>query len=375
MARVETVLGSMTLEQKIGQVLMPAFDPRRVADTVTGLSAGCLILWGADIGGPRQMAELTNRAQQASLKHRGLPLWIHGYTANMGWDGRWQAALATVASIGEVERAAAVFGRRWRAGGLHNFPGPTLNVPVYDTCIAKSCAMVGGADVVSRYGAAITRGVLSANCGAMAQHFPAHGATAADSHTDLPVVDLPRQELLQDHIRPYTAAFDAGCTSICTAHLACTALDRDPNHIATTSRAILTDFLGSELGFRGIAIADAIGMKGFQKNGPPEAMSVDALRAGCDSICITSTGPLQRQVFESILAAVQSGYLPAARLDEAVCRNLRFMEWLGLFDGSFVDPDRAHRVFTDADDEALLADLDKRLPQSIRARRAPPRFE
>jgi beta-N-acetylhexosaminidase len=364
----------MTLEQKIGQVLMPAFDPQRVADTVTGLSAGCLILWGADVGGPRRMAELANRAQQASLKHRGLPLWIHGYTANMAWDGRWQAALASVASTDEVQRAAAVFGRRWRASGLHNFPGPTLNVSVHDTCIAKSCAMAGGADVVSRYGAAITRGVVSAGCGTMAQHFPAHGATSADSHTDFPVVDLPRDELLRDHIRPYAAAFDAGCTSICTAHLACTALDHDPNHIATTSRAILTNFLRGELGFRGIAIADAIGMKGFQKNGPPEAMSVEALLAGCDSICITSAGPLQHQVFESILAAVRSGYLPTARLDEAVDRNLRFMEWLGLFDDPFVDPDRARSVFTDADDEALLADLDAKLPQSIRGRRVPATF-
>jgi len=355
-------------------VLMPAFDPQRVADTVTGISAGCLILWGADVGGPRHMAELTNRAQQASLKHRGLPLWIHGYTAKMGWDGRWQAALATVASTGEVERAAAVFGRRWRAAGLHNFPGPTLNVPVHDTCIAKSCAMAGGADVVSRYGAAITRGVFSAGCGTMAQHFPAHGATPADSHTDFPVVALPRDKLLRDHIRPYTAAFDAGCTSICTAHLACTALDHDPNHIATTSRAILTDFLRGELNFKGIAIADAIGMKGFQKNGPPEAMSVEALLAGCDSICITSAPPLQHQVFASILAAVRSGYLPAARLDEAAGRNLRFMEWLGLFDDPFVDPDRAHCVFTDADDEALLADLDAKLPRSIRARRVPAAF-
>ena len=377
MSVLDGVLGSMTLRQKVRQVLMATYLSDTVDAVIDTCAPGSLLFWGHTAPkferGPREMADLANSLQRRCIDRTGRPVWVHGFidAATMGWHGGWQASLAGVASTEEVERTGAVFGRRWRACGLHNFPGPTLNVPAHDTCIAKSCAMTGGASVVSRYGAAITRGVFSAVCGTMAQHFPAHGATPVDSHTGFPVVDLPRDRLLCEHTRPYQSAFDAGCTSICTAHVACTALDPEPDHIATTSRAILTEFLRGELGFKGIVIADAIGMKGFQKNGPPEAMSVEAVLAGCDSICITSPEPLQRGVFESILKAVRTGYLPVERLDDAVRRNLRFAEWLGLFDDPFADPDGAEAVFNNADDEALLADLDARLPQSIRARRAP----
>lgn len=364
------------LKVGLGQILMPTYIAETVERVIEEYQAGSLLFWNSNMlhltGGARQMAELTNRLQEHSLQCRGRPLWLHGFIdpAVMKWTFRWQAVLPTVASVEEVEQAARVFGRRWRAVGLHNFPGPTVNRPMYETCIARNCAMQGNADLVSLYAAAMVRGITSQRCGTMAQHFPAHGATPLDSHTDFPVVDLPRPQLMGEHIRPYEAAFAAGCTSICTAHLACTALDPDPSHVATTSSPILTDFLRGELRYDGLILADAVGMKGFQKNGPSALMSVEAVAAGCDLICLDCPPPerteMQRAVFESLVVAAGTPALPSSRLADAERRHLDFLGWLGILDDPMVDPDWTDAVFADPDDAAFLADLNARLPAEVR---------
>lgn len=364
-------------KKSLGQIVMPTFIPETVDGLIREYLPGSFLFWNSNImlrlgHGPRGFAELTNSLQRQSLESRGRPLWLHGFIdpAVMKWNFRWQAMLPTVASIDEVEHAGRIFGRRWRAVGLHNFPGPTVNRPMYDTCIGRNCAMQGDADLVSRYAAAVVRGVSGARCGTMAQHFPAHGATPLDSHTDFPVVDMPRADLIREHISPYEAAFTAGCTSVCTAHLACTALDPDPQHVATTSSAILTDFLRGELGYDGLIIADAIGMKGFQKNGPPAPMSVAAVAAGCDVICLACPSAkrteTQRAVFDALADAAGSPALDAERLTDAERRQLAFLDWLGIVDHPFVDPEWTDAVFADADDIAFLADLNKRLSPKIR---------
>ena len=122
---------------------------------------------------------------------------------------------------------------------------------------------------------------------------------------------------------------------------------------------ILTDFLRSELGFQGVTIADAIGMKGFQKNGPAEEISVDAVIAGCDCICITNEGTeMLGKVFDRLMKAAASERLTPQRLDEAVLRNLKFMEWLGLLGtDARVSPERARDSLSDEQDNRFLAGI------------------
>lgn len=352
----------MTLEENVGQLLALHYDYNSLDEQIIQMKPGCLFFWDKTKGvqSPRDMAKLANRIQQLSLLHLKRPIWLHGFDSILGWSGAWQASLPMIANVAEVEQIGRIFGRRWRAVGLHNFPAPTLNVSLHKTCIMRDWVMKGDTDLVTRYGLAMTRGLLAERTGTMAQHFPAHGATGEDSHTAFPVVTLPRDILLRDHIRPYQAAFAAGCTSICTAHIACPALDPDPKHMATTSRPIMTDFLRGELRFNGMALADVVSMKGFQKNGPPEVVCIDAVRAGCDAIGIMC-GPLQKKVFDALTGAVRTGAIAPDRLDEAIRRQHRFMDWLGLWGYPMVDPDKAEAVFACSQDRAFLADINARL--------------
>ena len=357
---VRGIPSRMTLADKIGQLLMACLDAKTLEEKIERYRCGSLLVWGNLKGvDVRGLCDLTNRAQALSLEHRKMPLWLHGYSQGLGWRPGWLRHAARVGSPAEAEKAAEIFGGRWRAVGLHNLPEPCLNVPLYDTGIMLAWSTSRDPRVVRQFGLALTRGATRVRCGTMAQHFPAHGATPLDSHSAYPVVELDRQTLMRDHLEVYRACFKAGCTTICTAHLACPALDPDPKHIATTSRPILTDFLRGELGFQGVTIADAIGMHGFQKNGPPEEMSVDAVIAGCDCICITNEGnDLLGKVFDRLMKAAETGRLTQQRLDEAVTRHLKFMEWLGLFGKDVrVSPARADELLRNERDGRFLAHI------------------
>ena len=347
-------VSSIPLERKIGMLIMAPLYESYLDDLMGRFYCGSLLSWGGEFGDTSpdnipEFCDLMNRVQELSQKHRGMPAWIHGWPhqsiagRQQGWLER---AAANDTDPDRVEHAAQLVGRRWRTLGVHNIPEPTLNVPMYDTGILPETATSPDAETVRRYGTAFNRGILAGNCGTMPQHFPAHGATPLDSHDSHPVVDMTIDELWPDHLRPYQECFDDGCTTICTAHLTLTALD--PDNIATTSRAVLTDFLKGTMGFKGIAIADAVEMKGFQKDGSIAEMVVEAVRAGCDSICTVCIDNVEI-LFNSLLDAAQSGEIPGGRLDDAVERNLRFMHWLGIQNGTQVDAKTARETLRELD--------------------------
>ena len=323
----KAIVDGLTLQQKVGQLLMVPPD-RKV---IRAVHAGTVIV-GADLvgdnaagpGGP--IADL----QEFNAEGSSVPLWVHGFASGQPWSGPLGRDIVEGHSVEQTEEVFFEVGRAWRRIGLHTHPAPTVNVPVFGDCIMHEWAMSDDPDQVVRYARAITRGLTRARCGTMAQHFPAHGATAADSHHEVPVVELGLDELMRVHIPPYVASFEEGCTTICTAHLKCPALDPDDSNIATTSRAILTDFLRGQLGFQGVAIADGVSMAGFQRMGDTAEQSVKAVAAGCDSICMVDWDDVPLQVFDELLAACNDGRLTMDRLDEAAGRNVDFKRWLGL---------------------------------------------
>jgi beta-N-acetylhexosaminidase len=115
---------------------------------------------------------------------------------------------------------------------------------------------------------------------ACAKHFPGHGDTAEDSHYALPTVMHSREELEQRELVPFRALIDGGIEMIMSAHIMVPALD--PAAQATISSAILSDLLRRQLGYRGLVIADALGMKGIHGTVTSGSFTTQAHRAGLD---------------------------------------------------------------------------------------------
>lgn len=166
-----------------------------------------------------------------------------------------------------------------------------------------------------------------------AKHFPGHGDTAVDTHLNMAVINATREHLDNVELLPFRAAIQAGVDAVMTAHIAVPALA--PADVpATLSPAILTGLLRGDMGFKGIIVTDALEMGGIAQGYSSGEAAVLALEAGADALVMP---PDPDAAVKAILAAVQSGRLTRARLDESVARLLAAKERMGLDRRATVD--------------------------------------
>ncbi|SNT39376.1 beta-N-acetylhexosaminidase [Streptosporangium subroseum] len=238
-------------------------------------------------------------------------------------------ALGAVDDPELTERVAREIGRDLALAGI------TLNyAPVVDVNSDLDNPVVGtrafGADplLVARHARAWVTGLQSAGVAACAKHFPGHGATATDSHTDLPTVSYSAEELAVTTLPPYRAAIESGVRAVMTGHLLVPAYDADSP--ATMSSRILVGLLRRELGFDGLIVTDGVEMPSVAERYGVTGAAVRALAAGADAICVGGErkgAGVVGFIRNAIMAAVIDGTLPEERLAEAASRVRRLAAW------------------------------------------------
>ena len=138
------------------------------------------------------------------------------------------------------------------------------------------------------------------------KHFPGHGDTSQDSHTNLPVVDKTYDQVLKTELLPFRAGIDAQADCVMTAHIC---FPRTPGG---TTPASLSPFwcgvLRNELGFSGVVITDDLIMAGARGTMTYAQTAVQAVKAGND-LCIVSFDV--EECIDGVIKAVRSGELQA----------------------------------------------------------------
>ena len=289
-----------------------------------------------------QWCEYLNSMKAEALKNSvGLPLHItvdmegensadypfggiHFFPSSMG-----------VASSGEPEMARKV---SWAVGRQLTSLGISwLHSPVMDVNTNELNPEIGTRSYSSdfaeaaEFGLKALEGFKKAGIITSGKHFPGRGASVQDAHGELPVIDLPEEEL-RKHLIPFKALIDAGLPCIMTAHTAYPAFDPS-GRPATLSKKILTDLLKGELGFKGTITTDDITMGGIVAEFEVADACIEALLAGADLILFRDESNLLDEVFPKLVEAVKSGRLPESRLDDAIGRTLNVKYEYGLFDG------------------------------------------
>ncbi|MEV5236142.1 glycoside hydrolase family 3 protein [Streptomyces pseudogriseolus] len=372
--RLKQIVARMSVEAKVGQLFVPYFygasatspsqddqernlrelGVRTVAELVARYQVGGVILfsgWTNNIHAPRQVAELTNGVQRASL---ALPTPVpslisidqeHGANVRIG-SGATQLpgamALGAGGSLSDARTAGRISGTELAALGIHQNFAPVADVNVNPANPIINVRSFGAdAREVGRMVAAQVTGYQRAGVVACAKHFPGHGDTGQDSHTELPVITHTREEWERIDAPPFRAAIAAGVDSIMTAHLQVPALDPS-NEPATLSPTILQGVLRGELGFDGVIVTDALNMTGVRTKYGDDRVPVLALKAGADQLLFP---PDIDVAYHGVLSAVRTGEVTEERLDESVLRILRVKDKVGLLDGSpFTSPRQVDRV-------------------------------
>lgn len=172
-------------------------------------------------------------------------------------------------------------------------------------------------EVAAEYGVAFSRGLASAGVYPTAKHFPGHGRSRTDTHRGRGRIETSLEELRDSDLVPFVAQIRAGVPLIMVNHVTYDALDpRLPASLAPSTYALLRD-----MGFKGVAITDSTGMGAVHGRWDFVTSAVMAVRAGADAV-LTTDGRQARAMRDGLVAAVASGELEAARLDEAAARML-----------------------------------------------------
>jgi beta-N-acetylhexosaminidase len=349
-AWAEETLAGLTLEEKVGQLMMPwvigDFAPEgsasheRVLGYLRDMGIGGVIM---SVGSPTEVAAKVNDFQRhakvpllvaADLETgAGFRMWGAVYmpgTIELGGATNFPSLMALGAAgdpkwAYEMGRITAV---EARAVGIHVPFAPVLDVnnnsenPIINVrSFGEDPALVG------RLGAAFVRGVQEHGGIATGKHFPGHGDTGTDSHMALPTIRVSRERMDSVELRPFREAVAAGMGGIMTAHITIPSINGGNGDAATLSPKVLTGLLREEMGFQGIVFTDAMDMAAISgRLGSGEA-AVRAVLAGADVILMPAS---VEQAVKGVVDAVRSGRISQDRLDRSVRLLLRTKEALGL---------------------------------------------
>ncbi len=331
---VDSVMSSLSLEEKIGQLIMVAAYSNRgekhkkeILKLIEEQKIGGLIFFQGDA---ESQVELMNDYQEASK----VPLigaidaeWGLGMRLDNTISYPFQMALGAIQDEKLLYDLGKEVARQVKLSGLHINFAPVVDVNNNAANPVINFRSFGEDKVnVSNKSIAYMKGMQDHKLFTTAKHFPGHGDTDTDSHYALPQINHPIERLDSLELYPFRRLIEAGVGGVMVAHLNIPALDAS-GLPSTLSRPIITELLKEKLNFQGLIVTDAMNMKGVTKGNLPGVVDKDAILAGNDLLEFTEDVP---KTIEEVKKAVELGLISEAEVDEKVRKVLAVKQWVGL---------------------------------------------
>ena len=355
---VDSVYHSMSLDQKIGQLFTPMVFSKKddkhfddIRSLIEKHHIGGIIF---SLGAPVKQTQWLNEFQSMSK----IPLLI-SMDAEWGVAMRLDSVIAFPWSmtLGAIKENSIIRKIGKRMGEQEKILGVNMSyAPVLDINTNAQNPIIGnrsfGEDPsrVAEKGVALMLGHHDAGILTSGKHFPGHGDTAKDSHKTLPTVSFDRSRLEKIETYPFKKAIEQGLSSVMTAHLNVPALTdtKDPTSL---SHSVVTQLLKQNIGFNGLAVTDALNMKGAEPNDPNSNMDLLALMAGNDILLISKDIPLG---IEKIKIAYQKFNVVKTRVEESVKKILKAKYKVGLTHKNRVDTKNIYTRLNTKKDTLLI---------------------
>ncbi|WP_304451672.1 glycoside hydrolase family 3 protein [Nocardiopsis sp. YSL2] len=345
------LLAGMDLDDKIGQLLVLTAQGTTAAENAARIEAyrpGGVIYFDANLTDAEQIAGMSAGVQDlAAQQGQGVPLFVgvdqeQGMVARLPVGTRFPDAMAVGAShdTAMAELLAGTTATELSALGINLDYAPVADVNTDpDNPVIGIRSFGSDPDLVAEMAVAEAAAFAEGGVVSVVKHFPGHGDTDVDSHTGLPVIDLPRERWEQEHLPPFRAAVEADVDAIMTAHVLMPGLDSsdDPDP-ATLSPSIIGGILREELGYDGVVTTDALNMEGVRQRYDDGEVAVRAVEAGVDQLLMP---PDPAAAVAALRTAVEEGRITEERVDESVLRVLTLKEKRGILEADPVDPSAA----------------------------------
>lgn len=329
-------LSSLPLEQKIGQLFFigisgPTLDDE-TRDLLRMVSPGGVCLFARNIKEAVQTRKLLDDINELLPATPFLSLDQEG-----GLVDRLRRVITPMPAASKIQNAeeskhfGAIVGESIRLLGFNMDFAPVVDV--VDEARSRftnglqSRAFGRSKTDVIELSSAFIEGLESQQILSCLKHFPGLAAAEVDSHEELPVVSISRDELTDVDLYPYREIlgrkYNAG---VMVAHAAfpdteLQELDASGKLLPSSlSKNVVTGLLRDELDFAGVAITDDLEMGAILKHyGIGEACKM-AIDAGEDMLAICAKPELIREGFAAVKAAVEGGEITESRVDESLER-------------------------------------------------------
>lgn len=244
-------------------------------------------------------------------------------------------ALAAIDDLAITDEVTRIMAEEALAVGLNWSLTPLLDINVKTRSpIVPTRGFGSDPQRILRHSLAQIAAFQRAGLAATAKHWPGEGHDDRDQHLVTTINPLDMEEWEATHGHLYREAISAGVLTVMTGHIALPVWAAqmgvegvDLYRPGSISKEINIDLLRGKLGFNGLIVSDASEMGGLASFMDTTTAKAEILKAGCDMI-LFATDPERH--FASVLSAVQSGDIPAARFAQAVTRVLGLKAKLGL---------------------------------------------
>ncbi len=339
-ARIEDLLSSMTLEEKVGQLFFARCPAGGAVEDVSACHLGGYLLFGRDFqtgGGSWLTAEQFTEKIESYQAAARIPLLIgvdeEGGTVvrasrnpNLFPGGKCRSPQWLLA---HGEEDAFAEDAREKNGlllsyGINVNLAPVCDVStapggfIYDRTLGQDARTT--ADYVGR----VVKTMGDLPIGSVLKHFPGYGDNA-DTHTGIAVDDRPLEQFTDADFLPFRAGIAAGggTAAVLVSHNIVRCMDAElPASLSPAVHKILRETLE----FNGVVMTDDLDMGALAAYGRAGLTAVAALEAGND-LLITAD---YRTGIEMVLAAVENGGLSEAAVENACRRVLTWKQALGL---------------------------------------------
>ena len=369
--KIEDKISKMTLDEKIGQMLMLEFrhweDENGELQEVTELNediknaivkykVGGVILFAENVRDTEQTTKLTHNIQKAAVENGLDPLLISidqegGIVVRLGTGTSLPGNMALGATRDKelAYQYGKIIADEIKALGIN------VNLaPVMDTNNNPNNPVIGLRSIssdpklVGELGSEVVKGLQDQGVSAAIKHFPGHGDTATDSHLGLPVVDKSFEEVEKLELVPFKKAANEGVDMIMTAHISYPQLEKDTaiskkdgstvGIPATLSDDILTGIIREKMHYDGIVITDAMKMQAIADHFGEEDAVVMAIKAGVDIPLMPALLQKNEDLLklDNIIGRIKNeidlGNISENEIDNSVYRILELKQKRGILD-------------------------------------------
>ena len=341
--KIADMLSTMTLEQKIAQMIQPEIRNITVED-MRKYGFGSYLNGGGSFPNnnkhatPEDWVDLAEKMYQASiddsLDGSTIPtMWgtdaVHGHNNVIGATlFPHNIGLGAANNPALIEKIAAATAREVMVTGIDWVFAPTVAVVRDDRWGRTYEGYSEDPEIVKAYSASIVKGLQGAVDGdflsdtrvvSTVKHFLGDGGTVNGDDQGNNIAS--EEELFALHAQGYVGGLSAGAQTVMASF---NSWHGDKIH---GSKYLLTDVLKEKMGFDGFVVGDWNGHG--QVKGCSNSNCAQAANAGLD---VYMAPDEWKPLFGNLISQVNSGEIPLSRINDAVTRILRVKMRAGLFD-------------------------------------------